>query len=101
MLKKVADYCVTNGLICENDNIVAGISGGADSMCLLFLLHQMRSQFHLNLSVVHVNHKIRTEACEDAAYVEKMCKKWEIPYYLYEMNVPDYAALHHLSEEEA
>lgn len=101
MLKKVADYCVTNGLICENDNIVAGISGGADSMCLLFLLHQMRSQFRLNLSVVHVNHKIRTEACEDAAYVERMCRAWEIPYYLYEVNVPDYAALHHLSEEEA
>lgn len=36
------------------------------------------------LMVVHVNHKIRNEAGEDAAYVQKLCEILQVPFFLYE-----------------
>ena len=38
------------------DRVVAGVSGGADSVCLLFLLLEWRREFPLDIAVVHVNH---------------------------------------------
>lgn len=101
MVKEFTAYCTENHLIQENENIVAGISGGADSMCLLFLLHRIQPKLHLNLVVVHVNHGIRPEAKQDALYVEEMCRKWDIPFFLYEVDAKDYAEQHSMSEEEA
>lgn len=48
------------------DRVVAGVSGGADSVCLLFLLLEWRREFPLDIAVVHVNHGIRPEAGEIA-----------------------------------
>ena len=59
------------------DRVVAGVSGGADSVCLLFLLLEWRRAFPLDIAVVHVNHGIRPEAGEDARYVENCVENIE------------------------
>lgn len=59
------------------DRVVAGVSGGADSVCLLFLLLEWRREFPLDIAVVHVNHGIRPEAGEDARYVENCVENIE------------------------
>ncbi len=85
----------------EGGTVVAGVSGGADSVCLLFILLKIREQIPFDLVAVHVNHKIREEAGEDAAYVEGLCRKWGCPYRYVEEDVAHYAREEHLSEEEA
>jgi hypothetical protein len=68
--EKVFAYIKEHQMLQPGDRVVAGVSGGADSVCLLFLLLEWRREFPLDIAVVHVNHGIRPEAGEDARYVE-------------------------------
>lgn len=101
MIKKFILHCEKNQLIQKKDNIVVGVSGGADSMCLLFLLHEIASQYELRLVVVHMNHGLRKTAAKDAEYVKRMCDAWEIPFVLFEEDVHAFAKENRLTEEEA
>ena len=55
MLEKVKEYVTEWGMIKENDKIIVGVSGGADSVCLLFVLIELRKQIPFEIIVVHVN----------------------------------------------
>ncbi len=99
--QKVKKYIVQHRMIVPGDFVAAGISGGADSVCLLYLLRRLQKDIPYHLIVVHVNHGARREAAQDAAYVESLCEKLDVPYYLKEVDMYGYAALHKLSPEEA
>lgn len=88
-------------MVAYGDKIVVGVSGGADSVCLLFLLYGFIEKYALQLYAVHVHHGIREEAGEDAAFVEKLCKKWKIPCEVVKADVPALAKTWKMSEEEA
>lgn len=63
-------------LIEEGDHIVVAVSGGADSIALLDILMNLRSQLHISLSACHFNHLLRGEASEeDESFVEEFCRK--------------------------
>lgn len=100
MLQKIDKYMQKYHMLEEGDTVAAGISGGADSVCLLFLLHELTKRMKLRVLVVHVNHGIRQEAAEDAAYVQKLCEEWGFPFYLVEADIPRQAAELGMSEEE-
>ena len=100
MLKKILDYVKKYQMIEEGDTIVAGISGGADSVCLLFVLLEFMKEISFSLEVVHINHGIRKEAGEDAGFVEAICKEKELPFYLIEENIKERAKASGRSEEE-
>lgn len=101
----------------ENGNVVAGVSGGADSVCLLYVLVKLRDMLQeepcggpdragrcaggLKLRAVHVNHRLRREAKEDAAYVRRLCEGWQVPFVLVEEDVEALAKREKLSCEEA
>lgn len=60
----------------KNDNVVVGVSGGADSMVLLHLLLQARQDVDFNLVVLHVEHGIRGEESKhDANFVKQFCEE--------------------------
>ena len=99
--KKVTEYCRSHGLFDKGDKVVLGVSGGADSVCLLFLLQKLSGEFDLKLSVVYINHGVRREAGEDEAYVQSLCRKMEIPCHVVREDVPKLAKEWKCSEEEA
>ena len=101
MIEKVRSYMEKYKMFPQNGNIVAGISGGADSVCLLRVLAELRKEYHFNLTAVHVNHQIRREAGEDARFTEELCRKWEVPLVIVEEDVEALAEREHLSCEEA
>lgn len=80
--------------------MIAGISGGADSVCLLFVLLEIRKQIPFTLEVVHINHGIREDAVQDAEFVKALCEEWKVPFYLTEANIKESAREHGVSEEE-
>lgn len=101
MIQKVFHYVEQNNMLTQQDVVAAGISGGADSVCLLFLLNKLREKISFRLLVVHVNHGIRKEADLDEAYVKKLCDKWQIPFFGVKEDVAALARKQGISEEEA
>jgi len=85
----------------EGDNVVLGVSGGADSICLLFVLLALQKLLDIRLYVVHVNHGVRVDAAEDAEYVEGLCRELGIPFHLVEIQLNDLAKQLGVSSEEA
>ncbi len=101
MIEKVRRFVDRYHMIEPNDRIVAGVSGGADSVCLLLILEELRKWIPFSIYVVHVNHKMREEAGADAAYVKNLCDNYKVPYYLIEEDVEAISKKEHLSSEEA
>ena len=71
MISKVTAFIEEYGMIDAHDLVAAGVSGGADSLCLLFMLLEYRKKVPFDLVVVHVNHGIREDAAMDAQFVKE------------------------------
>ena len=78
MIDSIKRYVQEQNMFAEGDYVVAGVSGGADSICLLCVLLELRLEIPMTIHVVHINHKIREEAGEDAAYVEAFCRERQL-----------------------
>jgi tRNA(Ile)-lysidine synthase len=81
----------------QDDLLLAGISGGPDSLVLLDLL----SQIGQPVIVAHFNHMMREGAAEDAAAVERMAAERHCPFIVESQNVLEFAEREKLSLEEA
>ncbi|MBE5958119.1 MAG: tRNA lysidine(34) synthetase TilS [Lachnospiraceae bacterium] len=102
MEKKVLDFINENRMIEQGDGIVVGVSGGADSVCLLTMLCKLRDFFNLKLYAVHVNHHIRgEEADEDQAYVVRLCDKMGVECICRDIDAAKLSKEWKCSEEEA
>ena len=81
---------------------MAGVSGGADSVCLLRVLCELRECMGFSLSAVHVEHGIRgAESLSDAAFVRELCAALEVPLLSFSVDAPGRAGARHQSLEEA
>lgn len=98
--EKVFSFIERHHIFEPGDIVVVGVSGGADSVCLLFVLLEIKKRIPLTLHVVHVNHGIRAEAEDDAVYVKALCTEHNLPFHLVSENVRELAKLQHKSEEE-
>ncbi len=102
MLSKVLDYLKKNNMLKKGDRIVVGVSGGADSVCLLYVLKELCRDLETTLIAVHINHGIRGEEADlDELFVTKLCNKLGIECYRYLYDVKAIAKEEGLSEEEA
>ena len=102
MYQKVKAYIKKHEMLKAGDKVVVGVSGGADSICLLFMLLELKEEYQLQIFAVHVHHGIRGETADaDAAYTEKICKEQGVEYLLFRENVLEYAKKMHLTVEEA
>ncbi len=99
--EKVFIFMEKHHMLETHDKVVVGVSGGADSVCLLFVLLEYRKKVPFSLAVVHVNHGIRKEAKEDECYVEILCRMHDLPFYPFHINVKEEAKKEKCSEEEA
>ena len=66
---RVLEHCQVSGLFPENGRVLVAVSGGADSMVLLHCLHQGRKALGITPVVAHVDHGLRQDSAEDAAFV--------------------------------
>ena len=102
MFQKVESYVNQHYMLTQGDGIVAGVSGGADSVCLLFVLRKIQESLGGKLYVAHVNHGLRgEEAVADQEFVRRLCKEWQLPFYLKSVDLHEIAREKKLTEEEA
>jgi tRNA(Ile)-lysidine synthase len=78
--KQVAQVIRSRGLLQPGQKVLVAVSGGADSVAMLSLLHAMAPTWHLALTVVHCNYGLRGPESEgDARFVSSLCRQWAIP----------------------
>lgn len=74
--KKVQNFAHKNGLFKQNQKILVGVSGGADSVCLLSLLKKLSKKYEFSLHIAHVNYGLRgKDSDKDEDFVIKLAKK--------------------------
>ncbi len=89
-------------LVSRGDAVLAGLSGGADSVCLLHFLRYLAVEKHFALAAVHVNHGLRgKEAQADQQFCKRLCKELDIPFFCEKVNVKKLAKELNLSPEHA
>lgn len=99
---KVNDFIEENGLIADGSTVLAAVSGGADSLCLLYVLNDiMKNGKAMEIRAVHVNHHLRDEADDDAAHVKECCESLGVPLAVYDVNVEERMERDGVSCEEA
>lgn len=99
VLKNIRRY----DLIHRGQQVVVGFSGGADSVCLLHVLYELRTLLGISeLKAVHVNHCLRgEEALRDETFSRDFCRKHGIDFRAAQVDVKGLAASQGLSIEEA
>ena len=99
-IDKIKAVIKDNELIKEGERVVVGVSGGADSVCLLLVLKEIMPLECI--TAVHINHGIRgDEAARDEDFVLQLCKRQGIRLEIRRLDVPLFARENKISEEEA
>lgn len=101
MIQKIHDYIMKNNLIKEGDTVLVGVSGGADSVCLLCVLTELYKSSNVSLRALHVNHHLRETAKRDEEFVKELCKKLDIPLIVQAVDVKNLVSERGYSTEEA
>ncbi len=90
----------TSHLITRKDSVLVGLSGGADSVCLLHFLHYLAKEKHFALAAVHVNHGLRgAEADRDEQFCQQLCKQLDIDLFTRQVDARKTAQHYALSPE--
>ena len=80
ILQTVRGFCAREGLLEGRRRIALAVSGGADSMALLCLMHPLAEENGITLTVCHVNHGLRGETADrDEAFVREACARLGLP----------------------
>lgn len=98
LLDKVRNTIKKYELIDEGDKIVVGVSGGPDSVALLYLLNSLKGELRISLHIAHLDHMLRSDSYKDRLFVEKLAEKLKIPATTTQINVKELAKQGSLEE---
>ena len=76
-----------HGLMRRGARVLVAVSGGPDSVALLRALLRLQPALRLRLHVAHLNHRLRPEAADDAAFVRALALSWNLPVTVREEEV--------------
>ena len=79
LYERVRKYVLDREMIRPEESLVAGVSGGADSLCLFLVLLRMSREEGFFLQVVHVHHGLRESAQGDLRFVQDLCRRENVP----------------------
>lgn len=80
-IDKIKQYIDEKKLFSFGDHVIIGLSGGADSVCLLLVLKRLQQIYNLSITAIHVHHGIRGESAEhDLKFSRQLCEKEEIEF---------------------
>ena len=83
MLNKLENFLRRYDMVKAGDHIICAVSGGADSMALLWAMYLLKEKLGIDLSAAHFNHHLREEASDrDEQFVRDFCKGYGIPLYV-------------------
>ena len=102
MYRTILEFIRRNRLLAPGDRIIVALSGGADSVCLLVVLNELKDELGISLKAVHVHHGLRgLEADRDSEYARELSRSLGVPFSCTHVDAAGYAKEHKMSVEEA
>lgn len=102
MLNKIRFIAEKYNMLKEGDTVVCGLSGGADSVCLLLSLRELSAELGINVEAIHVNHCLRgDESDRDEQFCRDLCGRLGLKFTAVSCDVKSYSEKNSLSCEEA
>ena len=102
MLDKIEAFAEKHHMFPAEGLLLAAVSGGADSVCLLAALMMLREKYGFTVAAAHYNHKLRgNESDRDQQFVEQLCRDKGVTLYLGSADVAAFAGENRLGIEEA
>lgn len=100
LIPRVTQTIITNRLLKEGDKVIVGVSGGADSLALLCILHAIR--INLQLIAVYVDHGLRpTEIPREIETIGTCCRGLKVPFVVHSIDVTSFAEKNKRSIEDS
>ena len=79
LLRMIRQY----DMMAPGDTVICAVSGGADSVALLFALYLLKDKLDIRLEAAHFNHHLRGEESDgDEAFVREFCGRYDIPLHV-------------------
>ena len=101
-LESVERTISANLMFQPGDSVLVGVSGGPDSVALFYTLFAFTHKYSFRFGIAHLNHHLRgSEADRDARFVSMLAQRFDVPFYLDDVDVRKYARTRKLSVEEA
>ena len=83
MQNRLLKFAREQNLITPGDTVICAVSGGADSVAMLFALYLLREKLGITLEAAHFNHNLRgEESLRDETFVRELCARYEIPLHV-------------------
>jgi tRNA(Ile)-lysidine synthase len=87
-MDKFIEFISVKKLINKGDAILVGVSGGVDSMALIYALYKVKNIFSFQLAVAHINYCLRgDDSDKDQKLVESFCDKYKVPFFLHKVKL--------------
>lgn len=100
-MENVREFIEKNKMIKPGDVIGVGLSGGSDSMALLYYLHSLQEELEFEVIAIHINHGIRPESHDEAEFVVEKCRELGVRVYKFKIDAPKIAKEKNISLETA
>ena len=94
-------FITQHQMIQPKETVLVGVSGGVDSLALLYALHTLRHQLDCQVHIAHLDHGFREDSAEDAVYVAEQAEQLGIPISCTRIDVPQMMRDQKLSAEVA
>ena len=78
--KKIEEFVNQHHMITPNTTIILGLSGGPDSLYLLYFLHTMQKKVPFSIVAAHLDHQWRPNSNQDMLLCKKVCEKLKITF---------------------
>ena len=82
VLERVTRTAREHEMFAPGDRVLVSVSGGPDSVCLLYSLSHLRRLFRVELEVFHFDHRLRSGSAADGEYVRRLAERLRLPFHL-------------------
>ncbi len=102
IIAKTKNTMLKYSMLSHGDGVLAGLSGGPDSVCLLVILDRLREHFGINLCASYIEHGLRPgETPGEIDFCRKLCLWLNVPFSVKSVDVKSFAKTHRLNKQEA
>jgi len=102
IVEKTKNTILKYSMLSFGDGVLAGLSGGPDSVCLLVMLDRLREHFGINLYASYIEHGLRPDETPDEIdFCKRLCLSLNVPFSVKSVDVKFFAKAHGMNKQEA